>query len=236
MVAVMRSPSGDAGGGRASPRREISRAAAGPVRSLETLAASSASRPYQIIALVEQSAAWWEWRRGGIGSADAATILGAKPSKSPERLLLEKQQPPQAAGQSFARARSAELERAARARYCSAVGVTVEPTCVQSLDRPWQRASLDGLSADGERAVEIKCGRAAYQSALARGRPPRHHTPQLQHLLAVTGLPVIDYWCYRPSLAPLRLEVRRDEAYQRRLLAAEEAFWKRFAPAATTTA
>lgn len=230
MVAVMRSPSGDAGGGRASPRRKISRAAAGPVRSVETLAATAASRPYQIIALVERSAAWWKWRQGGIGSADAATILGAKPSKSPERLLLEKQHPPAEVGGNFARARSADLERKARALYCITLGLTVEPTCVQSLARPWQRASLDGLSADGARAVEIKCGRAAYHSASARGRPPRHHTPQLQHLLAVTGLPVIDYWCYLPSHPPVRLEVRRDEVYLQRLLAAEEAFWQRVTP------
>ena len=203
------------------------------MRSLKALVVPSVSRPYQIIALVERSSAWWEWRQGGIGSADAATILGAKPSKSPERLLLEKQHPPPEAGRHFGRARSAGLERAARALYCIAAGLTVTPTCVQSLVRPWQRASLDGLSTDGERAVEIKCGQAAYASAAARGRPPRHHTPQLQHILAVTGLPVIDYWCYLPACAPLRLEVRRDEAYQQRLLAAEEAFWNRFKPAAT---
>ncbi len=205
------------------------------MRSLKALVVPSVSRPYQIIALVERSPAWWEWRQGGIGSADAATILGAKPSKSPERLLLEKQLPPREAGRHFGRARTAGLERAARARYCIATGLTVTPTCVQSLVRPWQRASLDGLSTDGERAVEIKCGQATYASAAARGRPPRYHTPQLQHILAVTGLPVIDYWCYLPACAPLRLEVRRDEAYQQRLLAAEEAFWNRFKPAATST-
>jgi len=200
---------------------------------VSALATLPLSRPYQIIALVERSAAWWAWRQGGIGSADAATILGAKPAKSTERLRCEKQHPPKDAGRNFARARSADLERAARARYCIAIGLTVEPTCVQSLSRPWQRASLDGLSADGERAVEIKCGQAAYQSASARGRPPRHHYPQLQHILAVTGLPVIDYWCYLPPFASLRIEVRRDDTYQQRLLAAEAAFWQGLAPAAT---
>src|SRR5688572_30595162 len=122
-------------------------------------------RPYQIVALVERTTAWWEWRRGGIGSSDAATILGEKPAKSAERLLFEKQQPPKDSGRSFTRARGAALERAARAHYCREVGCTVEPACLQSVARPWQRASLDGISADGERVVEIKCGFAAYQSA-----------------------------------------------------------------------
>jgi putative phage-type endonuclease len=191
-------------------------------------------RPYQIVALAERTDAWWDWRQGGVGSSDAATILGEKPSKSAERLLFEKQHPPKDSGRNFARARGVVLERAARAHYNLAVGLTVEPKCVQSIARPWQRASLDGLSADGERVVEIKCGQAAYQRAAARARPPRHHVAQLQHILAVTGLPIIDYWCYWPPHAPLRLEVRRDDAYIERLLAAEEVFWKRISPARTT--
>ncbi len=194
----------------------------------------SVPRSYQIIALIERTDAWWAWRRGGVGSSDAATILGAKPAKSPERLLLEKQQAPKDSGRNFLRARGAALERTARANYCLAVGFTVEPTCVQSIARPWQRASLDGLSADGERAVEIKCGPATYQSVSARRRPLRQHICQLQHILAVTDLPVIDYWCYCPPHAPVRLEVRRDEAYIERLLIAEEVFWKRFAPGAAS--
>lgn len=188
-------------------------------------------RPYEIVALVERTDAWWAWRQGGIGSSDAATILGEKPAKSAERLLFEKQHPPKDSGRNFLRARGAALERAARAHYSVAIGLTLEPTCVQSTARPWQRASLDGLSVDGERVVEIKCGHAAYQRAAARQRPPRHHFAQLQHILAVTALPVLDYWCYCPPHQPLRLEVRRDDAYIERLLAAEEAFWKRFAPA-----
>jgi len=188
------------------------------------------SRAYHIVAHVEQTMAWWEWRRRGIGSADAASILGEKPAKSTERLLSEKLQPGADSPRSFARARSLQLERAARALYATINGVTVEPACVQNLDRPWQRASLDGLSTDGERVVEIKSGLAAYQRAAARQRAPRHHFAQLQHILATTGLPVVSYWCYAPPRSPVHLEVRRDEAYIARLLMAEEIFWRRFAP------
>jgi putative phage-type endonuclease len=189
-------------------------------------------RPFQIIALAERTAAWWAWRQGGIGSADAATILGLKPAKSVERLLRDKQQGTHDSGRGFTRAQGVALERAARVQYCLAVGLTMEPACVQSLVHPWQRASLDGLSADGERVVEIKCGLAAYQRATARRRPPAHHYAQLQHILSVTGLPLIDYWCHVASRPPLRLEVRRDAAYIERLLTAENVFWKRFASAA----
>lgn len=192
-------------------------------------------RPYQIIPLAEHTHPWWEWRRAGIGSSDAATLLGETRGKSVEQLLLEKQHPPKESARRFEQARSARRERQARAQYCRQLGLVVQPACVQSLARPWQRASLDGLSAEGERAVEIKCGKATYATAAARQRPARPHFPQLQHILSVTGLPVIDYWCYYPPHPPLRIEVRRDEAYIERLLAAEEVFWKRFAAAPSVT-
>lgn len=186
---------------------------------------------YRIIALVERTPAWWDWRRTGVGSSDAATILGEKRAPTVEQLLEDKQQAPRISARHFEQARSAVRERQARAHYIRVSGLTVSPACVQNLARPWQRASLDGLSADGEHAVEIKCGRATYATSAARQRPARRHFPQLQHVLAVTGLPVIDYWCHCPPHPPLRLEVRRDEAYLERLLAAEEAFWQRLAAA-----
>lgn len=184
------------------------------------------SRPYHILALVERTEAWWQWRRTGIGSSDAASILGFKPAKTVERLWRDKLQLVSDDRRSFAREQAARLERTARAAYVQALG-PVAPVCVQSTDRPWQRASLDGLSADGERVVEIKCGLAAFERASARRRPPPHHFAQLQHILSVTGLPAIDYWCYVPSRTPLWLEVHRDEPFIQRLLLAEEAFWAR---------
>ena len=186
-------------------------------------------RAYQIVELAERTAAWWEWRRRGIGSSDAASILGEKHAPTAERLLLAKLQPPRDPARNFAREQSAARERIARALYCRTTGIAVQPACVQNLARPWQRASLDGLSADGDRALEIKCGLATYQTVAARQRPARHHVAQLQHILAVTGLPAIDYWCHVPNRPPLRLEVARDERYLERLLAAEEAFAQRLA-------
>lgn len=185
------------------------------------------SRPYVILALAERTSAWWTWRQSGIGSSDAASILDVKPSKSVERLLLEKQTSPKDNGRSFVREQGAAHERAARSLYIQTVGISVTPACVQSLARPWQRASVDGLSSDGEEIVEIKCGLASYQAAAARRRPARHHYAQLQHILSVTGLPTIDYWCYVPSRPPVRLAVPRDETFIERLVVAEEVFWRR---------
>lgn len=188
------------------------------------------SRHHLVVPLVEHTPPWWEWRRFGIGSADAATILGEVRGKSVERLLADKAQPSRDSAKRFEQDRSATRERQARAEYCRARNIVVQPVCVQSIARPWQRASIDGLSPDGLQAVEIKCGKATYASVAARRRPVRAHFVQLQHILAVTGLPAMDYWCHCPPHPALRLEVPRDDAYIARLCAAEEVFWRRLAP------
>jgi len=35
----------------------------------------------------------------------------------------------------------------------------------ENINTPWLRASLDGISNDGETVVEIKCGKKTYNSA-----------------------------------------------------------------------
>jgi hypothetical protein len=47
----------------------------------------------------------------------------------------------------------------------------------------------------------------------------------LQHILAITELPQIDFWCYLPGKPGLHLLIERDAAYIDRLLLAEEKFW-----------
>ena len=117
------------------------------------------------------------------------------------------------------------LEPEARAYYGRTVGEGVEPVCLESTERPWLRASLDGLSAEGDRVVEIKCGRGAYWRTAQTGQPPEYYYGQLQHVLAVTGLSAIDFVCYFPPESPICVSIQRDDAYIAELLKKEEAFW-----------
>jgi hypothetical protein len=48
-------------------------------------------------------------------------------------------------------------------------------------------------------------------------RVPRYYVGQLQHILAVTGLRDIDFWCYLPGLQEVHLRQLREE---------EEMFWE----------
>ena len=103
--------------------------------------------------------------------------------------------------------------------------IQIEPACLQSLHHDWLRASVDGITADGHRVVEIKCGESAYRKTANTGSPPSYYVGQLQHILAVTGLPVLDFLCFLPPRPPLLIEVARDDQYIRTLLEKEQKFW-----------
>ncbi len=181
--------------------------------------------PYSRITLEQGTAEWLAWRTQGIGASEAPSILGENPWKSRLALLAEKCGHAPRDFNSAAMAFGTRTEPEARARFVADVGVQVEPACVQSSARAWLRASLDGLSADGTRVVEIKCGPSVYAKTAKDQAPPRYYMGQLQHILAVTALPAIDFWCYLPGQAPVHVLVARDELYIERMLAAEAAFW-----------
>ena len=184
------------------------------------------NRPYTIVHLTQGTTEWLEWRHQGIGASDAPTIMGENPWKWADQLRIEKQRPARAEGQNEAMAVGTALEPMARAHYCESAGIIVEPACLHSIEHDWLRASVDGITADGQRVVEIKCGQSAYRKTAASGHAPGYYFGQLQHILAVTGLPAIDFLCYFPPNPPILLEVKRKDDYIEKLLLAEQRFWK----------
>lgn len=185
------------------------------------------NRPYTTVTLTQGTQEWLEWRNQGIGASDAPTIMGENPWKLPDQLRIEKKRAVREGTQNEAMATGTALEPVARAYYCSTVGIVVEPACLQSLEHDWLRASVDGITADGQRVVEIKCGQSVYRKTAGSRRAPDYYYGQLQHILAITGLPVIDFLCFFPPNPPLLIEVRRNDAYIHKLLATEKAFWQR---------
>ena len=183
-------------------------------------------RGYLRVELEQRTRAWRDWRTQGLGASDAACVLDESPFKSAAGLLEEKMAVRVKDVSSPEIALGIELEPEARLEYCRESGVEVEPVCVQSIQYPWLRASLDGLSADGWRVVEIKCGEGAYWRTANTGRPPSYYVPQLQHILAITGLPSIDFVCYFPPLKTICLTIERDEAYIEKLVQTEAEFWR----------
>jgi putative phage-type endonuclease len=180
---------------------------------------------YTIVNLEQGTPDWLEWRRQGIGASDAPAIMGENPWKSPARMLQEK------CGctkyyTNAAMVRGIELEPEARKCYENEVGLRFAPACLQSTRHAWLRASVDGLAADGSAVVEIKCGEGVYRKSSSFRKVPDYYIGQLQHILAVTDLQAIDFWCYLPDRPAVHLSVARDESYIERLLDAERSFWR----------
>lgn len=181
---------------------------------------------YTVVNLEQGTTEWLEWRSNGIGASDAPTIMGENPWKSSVQLLAEKLGTVEKFAGNAAMARGSALEPEARRRYEALCGIRVAPVCLQSNKHEWQRASLDGLSADANTVVEIKCGDSVYKKTASTRQVPRYYVGQLQHILAVTALPHIDFFCWLPNRPEIRLRVMRDESYIARLIAAEQQFWQ----------
>jgi len=124
-------------------------------------------------------------------------------------------------------ARGVALEPSAQAAYGKQLGKMVEPACLESLQYPWMRASVDGISVCGSHLVEIKCGESVYRKTAAARNPPNYYVGQLQHALAVTELEAMDFWCFLPHRPPVHVVVKRDIPYITRLIDTERRFYER---------
>lgn len=180
---------------------------------------------FTIVELEQGTREWLEWRHKGVGASDAPTIMGENPWKNAAALLLEKCGPPGDPVQNEAMARGTRLEPEARRRYIAKTGNDVRPACLQSARYAWLRASVDGIAANGRAIVEIKCGESVYRNTAQSRCVPDYYYGQLQHILAVTGLASLDFWCYLPGRPELLVPVARDDKYIKRLIAAELNFW-----------
>lgn len=183
------------------------------------------TKHFTIVDLQQGTVEWREWRHNGIGASDAPIIMGENPFKSLAQLLTEKRGPTPNARQNSAMALGTKLEPEARRRYIVKTGKDVRPVCLQSTRYEWLRASLDGFAVNHDAAVEIKCGESVYRKTSRSRSVPQHYYGQLQHLLAVTGLDTLDFWCYWPGSRELLVPVKRDANYIERLMKRELDFW-----------
>ena len=169
------------------------------------------TRDYIEVNLRQGTPEWKKWRKGGFGASDIPVLMGENPWKSEHTLIKEKK----GYGGDFqneAMRRGQMLESEAREKYIEKVGIEFHPLCIQHIKYFWARASLDGISNDRQYVVEIKCGESAYKKA-EFGEVPDYYYGQLQHILFITGLALINYWCYLPSRKGILISVDRDDDY-----------------------
>lgn len=180
-------------------------------------------KPYQVIDIEQGSPEWHELRRTKIGSSEAGAIMGLNPYKSANALRTQRLSGTQEIC-NVAMQRGKDLEPFARMAFEANTGILLKTEVCVSIDRPWQIASLDGMSLEEDCVVEIKCGSEKLHDMAKKGVIPPYYKAQIQHQLSVTGFNKAFYWSFNGS-SGVSIQVDRDESFIERLNGLEEAFW-----------
>jgi putative phage-type endonuclease len=188
----------------------------------------------KIIDLRQRTAVWHAWRAKGITASESAVILGRSPYKTNERLFAERtgQREPEDLSRKSCVQRGIAFEDHVRKGFENRHNTILLPLCVESTEHAVLRASLDGLSDDGE-PVELKVPTPkTYQLLTAEGEQATAYRlawVQVQHQLYVTdashGWLVFDPWL--KDLPPLEYRIERyDDFVGNELLPAALRFWQ----------
>lgn len=162
---------------------------------------------------------WLNWRRGGIGSSDAPTIMKASPWTTPYQLWEQKVFQTETPDNPYMK-RGRDMEPIARACLEKKLGVQLFPKNEQHKDINWMRASLDGIDDNREVLVEIKCP----NRPLGEKKIPDHYYPQVQHQMEVAGLDHMYFFVF-DGFDGVVIEVGKDQKYIDNLIKEELHFW-----------
>lgn len=183
---------------------------------------------------------WHKWRSQGIGGSDAAVIMLGKdfPFQETVQSLWATRTgrvPPKVIDNKFTE-RGNQLEPVARELFNRRTGLYTEPMCFENGSYPFVKASLDGMTMDGNVIVEIKCPTNRHQHHLDiknqeqfKEQAPIYFT-QMQHQFLATGAAVGYFVSYNPDFAMDKqihiIEVLPDFAFIETLLRRLQNFWR----------
>jgi putative phage-type endonuclease len=172
---------------------------------------------------------WLAVRRRGIGSSDAAAVLGMDKWRGPAHVYLDKTGAlPDEDEAGEAAYWGTVLEEPVARRFAEKTGLQIRPSrgVLRNIDRPWQMANLDREVAD-DAFLECKTTTAWLDDAWADDEIPDRVELQVAHQFAVTG--------YQRAFVAVLIggqrfrwyEIERNEELIAHVNELEAAFWKR---------
>lgn len=182
-------------------------------------------RIYEAHELPQGTPEWHEFRAAGVGASEASAIMGENPHSNAIEIWQRKLNLIPPVQVNAAMQRGHELEPIARTEYELLTGNLVTPKCYVHPQYDFIRASLDGITEDGRRIVEIKCPGVRTHQYSAKGQVPPWYYAQLQQQLACTGAEVCDYYSYMPETGGILIEIEPDLLYIERLIERVKLFW-----------
>lgn len=168
---------------------------------------------------------WLDARRRGLGGSDALAVLGLSQYSSRYVVWADKSGLLPEKDDSEAMKWGRLLEPLIAEQFTEQTGIPAAPCgLMRHVDRDWQLASVDRLTADGA-VLEIKTTSAYRASDWDDDQMADAAEAQLQHYLAVTGL---EHGYAAALIGGQRLEIRhieRDERLISLLVEAEAELW-----------
>jgi putative phage-type endonuclease len=180
--------------------------------------------------VIQGSAEWHEWRLGGVGASEIATLMGEDDDNTPHGLWLVKTRRKKGWAGNWATDHGKETEAKARARYELLVLEDMEPAEGVHPVYSVCRASFDGVRSDKKLILEMKCPIGHETLTLAKaGKLPLKYMMQVQYQLAVSGADLCHFFVYHEKSGEHALvDVYPDLEMQGRLIAAALDFWTNF--------
>ena len=172
---------------------------------------------------------WLLWRKKGLGSSDAAVIMGVSPYLTPYQLWLEKTGEAENNQDNDATWMGQVLEPEARDWYNLMHDHQMEPALFVHVNTEYLKASVDGHNSVIRKVLEIKYVGKQYFNEMKSGKGDikDHHYAQMQHQLLVTGYDSVDYLVYNPECEGKGhvINVKRYEPYIKDLKRKLEDWW-----------
>jgi putative phage-type endonuclease len=152
----------------------------------------------------QNTEAWHAWRDKGLGSSDAATIMGVSPYSNLRLLYLDKTNRSKNDQDHWGTRRGKELEDTARTYFEVHLDMAdYPPRDFEHHQYPFLRCSLDGWNAKDETILEIKCpGKEEHEATRDHQTVPEKYFWQIQHQLMVTGAKRAIFASYHPEFYP----------------------------------
>lgn len=175
---------------------------------------------------VEQgSEEWLKWRKTVITGTDCPAIMESSLWMTPYKCWQRKLGLVEDEVTNAAMERGKRLEPVARALFIAGSGIDVFPAVVESIEFPFLGCSLDGITANKQLIVEIKCGGDKLHNMAKNGFIPQYYVDQIQHQLLVTGALKAIYYSY-DGKEGIGIDVVPDPTFKKIFLVKAREFWK----------
>lgn len=179
---------------------------------------------FKFIDVKQHSREWESWRRRGLDKSDMAALMECSPfdNDTLSELIEEKVTGIPRKEETFAMRQGKSKEYDARRLFVDQTGHDdLRPVCLESLQHPWQRCSLDGFAfrlGGGHIIAEMHYARKPWHEMAIKGLIPPHYRWELNHICLVANVSRVFYVSYNDSrpfadhkMAVVRFNAQADE-------------------------